>query len=189
KNVAYGEALLDLLKEDRIHLLDLEDEDLRQFDAAAVATISERLKSDQEDVTLSAIELLRTIASPPARTALQSCVPFASLRATAAALQAIASIGGEGTDEFLRPYLLAPPPSMHHSRRYVWRPCRGYCSSGMPRCGSAPPVYLTILMSRYAPRRWSWCWSIHRVQTTGAPISVGRPCLTRLTQRRNSPPS
>ncbi len=112
QNVAYGEALLDLLKEDRIHLLDLEDEDLRQFDSAAVATISERLKSDQEDVTLSAIELLRTIASPPARTALQQYVPFASLRATAAALQALASIGGEGTGEFLRPYLDAPQPQV-----------------------------------------------------------------------------
>jgi len=112
QNVAYGEALLDLLKEDRIHLLDLEDEDIRQFDGAAVTAISERLKSDQEDVTLGAIELLRTIASPPARAALQQRLPFASPRATAAALQALASTGGEGTGECLRPYLDAPQPQV-----------------------------------------------------------------------------
>jgi hypothetical protein len=53
QNTAYGEALLDLLKEDRIHLLDLEDDDIRQFDSVAVTAISERLKSDQDDVTTS----------------------------------------------------------------------------------------------------------------------------------------
>src|SRR5262249_52498589 len=112
QNAAYGEALLDLLKEDRIHLLDLEDEDVRQFDSAAVTAISERLKSDHEDVTLGAIELLRTIGSPAARVALQQHLPFASLRATVVALQALASIGGEDTDRFLRPYLDAPQPQV-----------------------------------------------------------------------------
>lgn len=112
QNVAYGEALLDLLKEDRIHLLDLEDEDLRQFDSAAVTAISERLKSDHEDVTLGAIELLRSIGNPSARTALQQHLPFVSPRATAVALQALASIGGEGTGECLRPYLDAPQPQV-----------------------------------------------------------------------------
>src|SRR5215831_10483633 len=112
QNAAYGEALLDLLKEDRIHLLDLEDEDIRQFDSAAVTAISERLKSEHEDVTLGAIELLRTIGSPAARTALQQHLPFASPRATTVALQALASMGGEGTGEFLRPYLDAPEPQV-----------------------------------------------------------------------------
>jgi hypothetical protein len=67
QNTAYGEALLDLLKEDRIHLLDLEDDDIRQFDGAAVAAISERLKSEQDEAALAVIELLRTIGSPQAR--------------------------------------------------------------------------------------------------------------------------
>lgn len=112
QNAAYGEALLDLLKEDRIHLLDLEDDDIRRFDAAAVTAISARLQSEQEDVTLAAIELLRTIGSPAARAALQQHLPFASPRATAAALQALAHIGGEGTVALLRPYLDAPQPQV-----------------------------------------------------------------------------
>lgn len=112
QNTAYGEALLDLLKEDRIHLLDLEDDDIRQFDGAAVTAISERLKSEQEEVTLAAIELLRTIGSPPARATLQQYIPFAAPRATAAALQALACIGGEGTAALLRPYLDAPQPQV-----------------------------------------------------------------------------
>jgi HEAT repeat protein len=112
QNTAYGEALLDLLKEDRIHLLDLEDDDIRQLDSAAVAAISERLKSDQEEVTLAIIELLRTIRSPQARTALLLHLPFPSPRATATALQALAAIGGEDTYTFLRPYLDAPEPQV-----------------------------------------------------------------------------
>jgi len=111
QNTAYGEALLDLLKEDRIHLLDLEDDDLRQLDGTAVMAISERLKSDQEDVTLAAIELLRTIGSPQARTALLEHVPFASPHATAAALQALAAVERED-GAFLRPYLDAPEPQV-----------------------------------------------------------------------------
>jgi HEAT repeat protein len=112
QNTAYGEALLDLLKEDRIHLLDLEDDDIRQLDSAAVAAISERLKSDQEEVTLAIIELLRTIRSPQARAALLLHLPFPSPRATATALQALAAIGGEDTYTFLRPYLAAPEPQV-----------------------------------------------------------------------------
>ncbi len=111
QNTAYGEALLDLLKEDRIHLLDLEDDDLRQLDGTAVMAISERLKSNQDDVTLAAIELLRTIGSPQARTALLEHVPFASPHATATALQALAAIEGED-GVFLRPYLDAPEPQV-----------------------------------------------------------------------------
>ena len=112
QNTAYGEALLDLLKEDRIHLLDLEDDDIRQLDSAAVAAISERLKSDQDEVTLAVIELLRTIGSPQARTALLLHLPFPSPRATATALQALAAMGGEDTATFLRPYLDAPEPQV-----------------------------------------------------------------------------
>ena len=112
QNTAYGEALLDLLKEDRIHLLDLEDDDIRQFDSAAVTAISERLKSDQDDVTLAVIELLRTIGSPQARAALLLHLPFDSPRATATALQALASMGGTDTDTCLRPYLDAPEPQV-----------------------------------------------------------------------------
>jgi len=112
QNTAYGEALLDLLKEDRIHLLDLEDDDIRQFDGAAVAAISERLKSDQDEVTLAVIELLRNVGSPQARTALLLHLPFPSPRATATALQALAAIGGEDTDTCLRPYLEAPEPQV-----------------------------------------------------------------------------
>src|SRR5262245_5824974 len=112
QNTAYGEALLDLLKEDRIHLLDLEDDDIRQLDSTAVAAISERLKSDQDEVTLAVIELLRTIGSPQARTALLLHLPLPSPRATAAALQALAAIGGEDTDTLLRPYLEAPEPQV-----------------------------------------------------------------------------
>src|SRR5262249_13427480 len=112
QNKAYGEALLDMLKEDRIHLPDLEDDDIRQLDSAAVAAISERLKSDQDEVTLAVIELLRTIGSAQARTALLQHVPFPSPRATATALQALAAIGGEDTDTCLRPYLEAPEPQV-----------------------------------------------------------------------------
>jgi CRP-like cAMP-binding protein/HEAT repeat protein len=112
QNRAYGEALLDLLKEDRIHLLDLEDDDIRKLDSTAVAAISERLKSDQGETTLAVIELLRTIGSPQARTALLSHLPFPAPRATATALQALAAIGGEDTDTLLRPYLEAPEPQV-----------------------------------------------------------------------------
>jgi HEAT repeat protein len=112
QNMAYGEALLDLLKEDRIHLLDLEDDDIRQLDSAAVAAISGRLKSDQDEVTLAVIELLRTVGSPQARTALLLHLPFPSPRATATALQALAAMGGEDTDTCLRPYLDAPEPQV-----------------------------------------------------------------------------
>src|SRR5499427_1286840 len=112
QNAAYGEALLDLLKEDRIHLLDLEDDDLRQLDGTAVMAISERLKSDQDEVTLAVIELLRTVGSPQARTALLLHLPFPAPRATATALRALAAIGGEDTDTFLRPYLEAPEPQV-----------------------------------------------------------------------------
>lgn len=108
QNAAYGEALLDLLKEDRIHLLDLEDDDIRQLDATAVAAISTRLRSEQDEVILTAIELLRAIGSPAARTALLEHVPFAMPQATAAALSALAAMGGEGTQQVLSAHLDAP---------------------------------------------------------------------------------
>ena len=132
QNTAYGEALLDLLKEDRIHLLDLEDDDIRQLDSAAVAAISERLKSDQDEVTLAVIELLRTIGSPQARTALLLHLPFASPRATATALQALAAMGGRIRT---RSYV---PTWMRQSHRCAWQPWKGYCSSAMLPCGSMP---------------------------------------------------
>ncbi len=130
QNTAYGGALLDLLKEDKIHLLDLGDDELRQLDPAAVAAISERLSTDQsalnqvaEDLSaeqsqymqeivlaqekeaLAAIELLRTIGSRPAFDALRQHLPYASPRLTAAALDALATIGGEGTAAVLSPYV------------------------------------------------------------------------------------
>lgn len=112
QNAAYGEALLDLLKEDRIHLLDLDDEDMRQFDSTAVAAISTRLRSDQEDVCLAAIELLRTIGNASARDALRQSLPYPFPQATAAALQALASIGGHEIADVLRPYLRDAEPQV-----------------------------------------------------------------------------
>lgn len=127
QNKAYGEALLDLLKEDKVHLLDLGDDQLKRLDAAAVAAISERLRPDraarealaglssddhpqeramaQEEVTLAAIELLRTINSKQAFDALRQHLPYASPRLTAATLEALAAMGSEGAVEILRPYL------------------------------------------------------------------------------------
>jgi HEAT repeat protein len=135
QNTAYGEALLGLLREDKIHLLDLDDNELRQLDATAVAAISARLGSDgqpspaeplataggelapdmaqaQEEVSLTIIELLRTVGSPHAFVALQRHLPFASPRLTAAALQALAAMKGNETVALLRPYLQDPQPQV-----------------------------------------------------------------------------
>jgi HEAT repeat protein len=136
QNKAYGEALLALLQEDKIHLLDLDSNEIRQLDAAAVAAISERLRTDQaegglvateisgeqgefmqeiasaqEEVSLTAIELLRTIGSPHAFAALKQHLPLSSPQLTAAALQALAAIGGKEASPTLYPYLhdAAPP--------------------------------------------------------------------------------
>lgn len=108
QNAAYGDALLDLLKEDRIHLLDLDDDDIRQLDPTAVAAIGERLTSPQEETVLTAIELLRTIGSPEARQTLLAHVPLPAPQATAAALNALAAMPGTGMQEVLYPYLDAP---------------------------------------------------------------------------------
>ncbi len=128
QNKAYGNALLDLLKEDKVNLLDLGDDELKQLDATAVAAISERLRPDQasrealraglpdddnpqervaaqEEVSLAAIELLRTVGSKPAFDALRKHLPYDSPRLTAAALEALAAIGGESAVETLRPYV------------------------------------------------------------------------------------
>jgi len=127
QNKAYGEALLDLLKEDKVHLLDLGDDELKQLDAAAVAAIGERLSPDraarealaslsgehnpqeqtiaQDEVTLAAIELLRTIGSKPAFDTLRQHLPDDSPRLTAAILEALSAIGSEGAIETLRPYV------------------------------------------------------------------------------------
>ena len=130
QNDAYGRALLDLLKEDKIHLLDLEDDEIRQLDAAAVAAISERLKMDQaqveqrvdrlsetsdpmaqeivkaqEEASLAAIELLRAVGNQHAVAALRAHLPYATPRLTAAALRALAAIGDETVMTLLRPYL------------------------------------------------------------------------------------
>jgi HEAT repeat protein len=151
QTAAYGEALLELLREDKIHLLDLGDEALRQLDTAAVAAISERLSTDQtlvsqaatelageqgqflqevalahEEVTLAAIELLRTIASPQAFAALQQHLPYASPRLTAAALEALATIGGARVADILVPYLDDAQPQVRvaavNGLRHVRRP-------------------------------------------------------------------
>jgi len=151
QNKAYGEALLGLLQEDKIHLLDLEDDEIRQLDATAVAAISERLRSDQaevsqvatelsgeagqfmrelagaqEEVSLSAIDLLRTIGSPQAYAALCQHLPFASPRLTATALQAIAEIGGAEAGKILSPYLDDAQPQV-----------RMAAIAGLRRCGDA----------------------------------------------------
>ena len=128
QNKAYGEALLDLLKEDKVHLLDLGDDELKQLDTAAVAAISERLRPDQasreaflaglsdddnpqeqamaqEEVSLAAIELLRTVGSKVAFDALREHLPYDSPRLTAATLEALAAIGHDGAVETLRPYV------------------------------------------------------------------------------------
>src|SRR5207253_6125014 len=108
QNKAYGTALLDLLRADRIHLLDLEDDNLRHLDAQAVAAISTRLRSDDEEVRLAAVALLRSIGSPPAYAALHAHLPAASPAVTAAALAALADSGSQDTMALVRPYLDAP---------------------------------------------------------------------------------
>src|SRR5262249_36182181 len=54
QNRAYGEALVGLLRENQMHLLDLDDDNLRHLDATAVAAISERLRSAQADMSHTA---------------------------------------------------------------------------------------------------------------------------------------
>jgi CRP/FNR family cyclic AMP-dependent transcriptional regulator len=108
QNRAYAAALLDLLREDRIHLLDLNDDDLRHLDASAVAAISDRLMSDDEEVRLAAVALLHSIGSPPAYTALREHLPATSPAVTAAALAALADSGSQDTIALVRPYLDAP---------------------------------------------------------------------------------
>ena len=137
QNTAYGEALLDLLKEDKIHLLDLGDDELRQLDTNAIAAISERLSTDQaelsqtaaeldgeqsqamqelamsqEEETLGAIELLRTIGNKQAFDALHQHLPYASPRLTTAALNALTAIGSQGTADILFPYVNHPEPQV-----------------------------------------------------------------------------
>lgn len=108
QNRAYGTALLDLLRADRIHLLDLDDDNLRHLDAQAVAAISARLRSDDEEVCLAAVALLRSIGSPPAYAALHEHLPAASPAVSAAVLQALADSGDQDTIPLLRPYLDSP---------------------------------------------------------------------------------
>jgi CRP/FNR family cyclic AMP-dependent transcriptional regulator len=108
QNRAYAAALLDLLREDRIHLLDLNDDDLRHLDASAVAAVSTRLMSDDEEVRLAAVALLRSIGSPPAYAALRAHLPAASPAVTAAALAALADSGSQDITALVRPYLDSP---------------------------------------------------------------------------------
>ncbi|GIX49035.1 MAG: hypothetical protein KatS3mg131_3246 [Candidatus Tectimicrobiota bacterium] len=137
QNKAYAAALLELLREDKIHLLELDADELRQLDATAVAALSARLRSDQatlehiaselpaepqasmqalaqaqEEETLAAIELLRAIGSPHAFAALRDHLPYASPRLTAAALDALAAIGGAEAASVLRPYIDDPHPEV-----------------------------------------------------------------------------
>jgi HEAT repeat protein len=108
QNRAYAAALLDLLRADRIHLLDLHDDDLRHLDATAVAAISARLTSEDEEVRLAAVALLRSIGSLPAYTVLREHLPAASPAVTAAALAALADSGSQDTMALVRPSLDAP---------------------------------------------------------------------------------
>lgn len=137
QNKAYSEALLSLLREDKIHLLDLDDNEIRQLDAAAIQAISERLSASQalipsaaehlaldpgelsheiartqEEVSIAAIELLRAIGSPQAFAALRQHLPFTSPRLTAAALQALAAIGGPEAATMLSPFLRDAHPQV-----------------------------------------------------------------------------
>ena len=105
---AYAAALLDLLREDRIHLLDLNDDDLRHLDASAVAAISARLMSEEEEVRLAAVALLRSIGSAPAYAALCEHLPAASPAVTAAVLAALADSDNQNTMPLVRPYLDTP---------------------------------------------------------------------------------
>jgi HEAT repeat protein len=111
QNRAYGVALLELLQEDKIHLLDLEDDEIRQLDTAAVTAISARLQSDQDDVCLAAVELLRTIGSAPARTALGQYLPHPSPTVTAVILQALGTMGAT-MGATLQPYLTDAHPQV-----------------------------------------------------------------------------
>src|SRR5215475_13651167 len=108
QNRAYATALLDLLREDRIHLLDLNNDDLRHLDASAVAAISARLMSEDEEVRLAAVALLRSIGSAPAHAALRAHLSLASPAVSAAALAALADSGGQDTVALVRPYLDTP---------------------------------------------------------------------------------
>jgi HEAT repeat protein len=122
QNRAYGEALVGLLRDGQIHLLDLDDRNIRHLDAAAVAAISERLRearsdapqdvpemaSAHEEMQLTAIALLQAIGSPAACAALQQQIPFARPRVTAAALQAMAATGDGAAVGCLRLYLHDP---------------------------------------------------------------------------------
>ena len=108
QNRAYAAALLDLLREDRIHLLDLDDDDLRHLEAPAVAAISTRLMSDDEEVRLAAVALLRSVGSAPASAALRAHLSSASPAVTAAILAALADSGSQDTMALVRPYLDAP---------------------------------------------------------------------------------
>ena len=108
QNRAYAAALLDLLREDRIHLLDLNDDDLRHLDASAVAAISARLMSEEEEVCLAAVALLRSIGSPQAYAALREHLPAASPTVTAAVLAALADSSSQATMALMRPYLDTP---------------------------------------------------------------------------------
>src|SRR5882672_6794519 len=108
QNRAYAAALLDLLREGRIHLLDLNDDDLRHLDASAVAAISAGLMREDEEVRLAAVALLRSIESAPAYAALRAHLSSASPAVTAAALAALADSGSQDTMALVRPYLDAP---------------------------------------------------------------------------------
>ena len=138
QNTAYSEALLDLLKEDKIHLLGLDDEGLQQLDATAVAMIRQRLNGgatieaqvsagtgrERDDMTpkdtvsqsgeecLAAIELLRAIGSSEAFEALREALPCASPDLTASALQALAAIDSSRAAAVVTSYLDDPDPQI-----------------------------------------------------------------------------
>lgn len=111
QNTAYGQALIDLLREDKIHLLDLEADDFRQLGASAVAAISARLRSDNDDVSMAAIDLLRMIGTPTAYSSIQQQLPGLTPRARAAALQALTQMSQDAAAA-LRPYLHDPEPQV-----------------------------------------------------------------------------
>ncbi|MBM3226063.1 MAG: cyclic nucleotide-binding domain-containing protein, partial [Candidatus Tectomicrobia bacterium] len=112
QNTAYSTALLEVLRADRVHLLDLEEDNLRNLPAEAVAAISARLQHDDDEARLAAIALLQSSESAEAYAALRAYLPTASPESTAAVLTALATSNDQTLIGLLRPYLDAPQASI-----------------------------------------------------------------------------
>lgn len=112
QNTAYGSALLEVLQADRIHLVDLDAEDLRHLDADAVAAVSARLGHEDEEVQVAAVHLLQTVGSAPAYAALRAHLSIAPPAVAAAILTALAASQEPGIRDLLRPALASPQAAL-----------------------------------------------------------------------------